>query len=201
MSDREAFLASADVSRETLEMLDTYAKMLASWNRKINLVSNATLPVVWSRHFQDSLQVAKFVPEAKTWADLGSGGGFPGAVVAICRPELRVSLVESDQRKCAFLRALARETRAFTVIPSRIEALQPLKSHVVSARALAPLATLLGFADRHLAPGGRAIFLKGKKADEEIADALEYWRFDCEKHASTTDEEAVILSIGEIERV
>ena len=201
MNDRGAFLASTNVSRETVEMLDIYAQLLESWNSKINLVSKATLPLVWTRHFQDSLQIAGLKPNAKTWVDLGSGGGFPGAVVAICRPDTSVTLVEADQRKSAFLRTLARRTRQFSVISSRIEELSPLNADVVSARALAPLTRLLAFAKPHLAEGGRAIFLKGKKADEEIAEALEHWRFDCEKHASRTDEEAVILSIGEIERV
>lgn len=209
MSDdgRAAFADHTNVSRETLARLDTYADLLVRWTRKINLVSASSLSSLWTRHFLDSAQLMSLAPEdSKTWADLGSGGGFPGAVVAVLamesRPGLRVTLVEADQRKAAFLRTVLRETGApGTVIPERIEKVAPLKADVVSARALAPLNDLLGYAKRHLGKNGRALFLKGEKGADELTEALEHWRFHCETYTSKTDAEAVILSIGDIQRV
>lgn len=203
----EAFLRQADVSRETFERLQIYAGLLEKWTARINLVAKSTLPDLWSRHMLDSMQVFDLGPSAAShWADLGSGGGFPGAVVAIVaaekRPNLRVTLVESDQRKATFLRAVARQTgAAFDVIADRIELVPPLGVDVVSARALAPLSQLLEHAHRHLSKGGVAIFPKGATAKKELAVALESWRFRCDTYPSQTDEEAVVLKIGDIERV
>lgn len=195
-----------NVSRETLERLDIYASLLERWTQKINLVSAQTVEQLWTRHFLDSAQLLDMAPSASKWVDLGSGGGFPGAVVAVLsvekRPGLDVSMIEADQRKAAFLRAVLRETGvAATVIAERIEDVPPLKADVLSARALAPLPKLLEFASLHLANDGRALFLKGQKADAEVRDALERWRFDCETYTSKTDPEAVVLSIGDIQRV
>ena len=144
-------------------------------------------------------------PDAASWCDLGSGGGFPGLVVAILaaekRPGLQVTLIEADQRKAAFLRTVLRETGvAAQVIDARIEETPPQSSDVVSARALAPLAALVDLARRHLSPQGVCIFPKGARHAEEIADALELWRFDCETVPSRTDEAAVILKISELSR-
>lgn len=201
MNGRASFLEKADVSRETLEQLDIYADRLTAWNARINLVSPKSLAELWERHFLDSLQLLRIAPDWNTWADLGSGAGFPGAVIAIANPDKTVTLIESDARKCAFLRALARETTATNIINSRIESATPLNADVVSARALAPLPKLLAYVDRHIGPEGRALLLKGKNARQEIDEALENWRFDCETFPSETDKEAVILSIGDIERV
>lgn len=205
--DAAAFGRRFDVSRETTGRLEIYADLLRRWNPKINLVSKSTIANLWARHMLDSAQIFGLAPDsAQTWGDLGSGGGFPGAVVAIMAQELRpgmsVTLIESDQRKATFLRTVARETgTAFAVRAERIEATEPLAADVISARALAPLTDLLFFAKRHLALGGVAIFPKGANARNEIAAALETWRFDCETYPSETDEEAVILKIGDIERV
>ncbi|NNE78797.1 MAG: 16S rRNA (guanine(527)-N(7))-methyltransferase RsmG [Silicimonas sp.] len=201
MIDQGDFLANANVSRETLARLESYARQLTIWNKRINLVSPKSLDDLWQRHFLDSLQLLRVAPPWATWVDLGSGGGFPGAVVAIANPDRQVTLMESDARKCAFLRTIARETTGFQVVNERIEDAEPQSADVVSARALAPLDKLLTYASRHLDPNGRAVFLKGRKAREEIEVALENWRFDCETFPSETDEEAVILSIGDIERV
>ena len=202
MTGKERFQKQTNVSRETLEMLEAYAELLKAWNPKINLVSPKTLDELWTRHFLDSAQLLSFAQDAKHWVDLGSGGGFPGAVVAIMGgPETQVTLIESDQRKAAFLRAVARETVGFKVIASRIEEAPPQNADVVSARALAPLSQLLPYVARHLAPGGRAILPKGRKAQDEIREALEHWRFDCETYPSKTDPDAVILTLGEIKRV
>lgn len=200
-SDRDAFLSYVDVSRETLERLDLYAELLKQWTKRINLVAPSTLPDLWRRHFLDSAQLQRFVT-ADRWVDIGSGGGFPGAVLAILNPDTQVTLVESDQRKATFLRTVSRETGVpFEVKANRIEELASLEAGRLSCRALAPLTALLAHAERHLKRDGRAIFLKGAAAQSEIDQALEQWRFDCETYPSQTDPEAVILSIGDITRV
>lgn len=203
---RTEFARQTNVSRETLERLDVYANLLEKWTAKINLVAPSTLGAVWTRHFLDSAQVLDLAPAGVRWADLGSGGGFPGAVVAVLaqeqRPDLEVTLVEADQRKATFLRQVLRDTSTKgKVIARRIEDIEPLGADILSTRALAPLVTLLEFSESHLAEDGTTLFLKGRKAKEEITQALERWRFDCETHQSKTDRDAVILKIGEIERV
>lgn len=198
---RDEFLSHVDVSRETLERLDRYADLLRQWTKRINLVAPSTLPDLWHRHFLDSAQLQRFVTSGH-WADIGSGGGFPGAVLAILNPDTQFTLVESDQRKATFLRTVARETGiAFEVKSSRVERLEPLAADRLSSRALASLDTLLAFAERHLKSDGQAIFLKGASVQSEIDQALEHWRFDCETYPSQTDPEAVILNIGDIKRV
>lgn len=207
MSARLEPLARRDnVSRETLERLQAYADLLRRWNPKINLVSKKSLENLWDRHIMDSAQIFHLRPEhARRWVDLGSGGGFPGAVIAILAnedaPELSVTLVESDQRKAAFLRTVSRETGVdFDVFAKRIEDLEPLQADVLSARALAPLTTLLGYAQKHLTKNGVAIFPKGANASQEMNAALETWHFDCQTYQSQTDKDAVVLKIGDIER-
>ncbi len=203
MSDGENW----NVSRETLERLKTYEALLKQWNPKINLVSRATLDDAWGRHFQDSIQIEWLIPQqTRSLADLGSGGGFPGLVLAILfaetRPEARVTLIESDQRKCTFLRTVLRETGVSArVLPERIEKVAPLGADVLTARALAPLSQLLGFAERHLKPGGHAFFPKGARFRAEIEEALATWAFSREEIVSETSPEAVILKIGDIARV
>ena len=196
-----------DVSRETLDRLQTYEALIRAWNPRINLVSASTLAALWTRHFGDSAQLFGLAPEgARLWADLGSGGGFPGLVIAIlaaeARPTLSVTLVESDQRKAAFLATAARTLGLSVVVRAeRIETLPPLGADVLSARALAPLDTLLGYAERHLAPGGVALFPKGATVDAELAHALEHWRFSYQKEPSKTAADGVVLIIGGISRV
>jgi 16S rRNA (guanine527-N7)-methyltransferase len=196
-----------DVSRETAERLAEYAALLRAWNPKINLVSRQTLVDLESRHFADSAQLLALAPpEAATWADLGSGGGFPGLVIAILaaesRPALHVTLVESDQRKAVFLRTVAQRTGvSVTILADRIETVPPLGTHLLSARALAPLTILLDYADRHLAPSGTALFPKGANWRAEVDEALERWRFRCENLPSATSPDGAILRIGEIHRV
>lgn len=199
--------ALEDVSRETLDRLEIYAALLKKWNPAINLVAKSTLADLWSRHFVDSAQIYDLAPEPfKHWVDLGAGGGFPGMVCAIIAkekaPEARFTLVESDQRKSAFLRTVARETGAHVeVVASRIEGIAPLQADVLSARALASLDMLLEFADRHMKPSGRAIFPKGESYQQEIAEAQGRWHFSAETIPSITDGKAVVLAIGGIERV
>ena len=201
MNEKQAFQDSMNVSRETFEQLEIYAELLRSWNKRINLVSPKSLAHLWGRHFLDSAQVFKFGKHATRWADLGSGGGFPGAVCAILAGhDTDVTLIESDQRKAAFLRTLARETTGFTVLSERIENTRPQNADAVSARALAPLPKLLGYVMRHISADGFALLPKGKNADAEVREALEHWRFRCETYPSETDNDAVILKISEIAR-
>ncbi len=205
-SDAAHFAASQSVSRETLDRLCVYEALLKKWNAAINLVSPQTLTSVWTRHFLDSAQLFSCpatVP--RHWADLGSGGGFPGLVVAALAqekaPEMKLTLVESDKRKAAFLMTALREMglRA-TVLASRIESLPPLEADVLSARALAPLDQLLGFAQTHLVATGEALFPKGQNWNEEVAQAREAWSFDCETQPSITQNDAVILKIKGLKR-
>jgi 16S rRNA (guanine527-N7)-methyltransferase len=204
MERPQDFTEGLDVSRETSERLERYADLVKRWNPKINLVSRASLDQLWTRHIIDSAQLFALRPtDARHWADLGSGGGFPGLVIAAlaaeAAPDLRVTLVESDSRKAAFLATAARELGlTVTVKPERIEALAPLGADVLSARALAPLDTLLGYASRHLAPAGRALFPKGARAEEEIAAARKHWAFDLHRHPSKTAADGAILEIGAI---
>ncbi|PQV56645.1 16S rRNA (guanine527-N7)-methyltransferase [Defluviimonas denitrificans] len=206
MTGGGALLPDLDVSRETWGRLELYDSMLRKWNPAINLVSRTTLDDIWARHFLDSAQLFMLAPNAaRLWADLGAGGGFPGLVIAILaqelRPGLSVTLVESDQRKCTFLREVARQTGTpVTVLTQRAEDLPPLHADIVSARALAPLRDLLHLAERHLTPAGTALFLKGANHDAELSDALETFRFTFQKRASQTDPQAVILSIGDLAR-
>ncbi len=194
-----------NVSRETQERLDIYLELLRKWSPKINLVSQDSLKDAGKRHFDDSLQVASLCPkDAKSWVDLGSGGGFPGAVVAIALGDhnIDITLIESDQRKATFLRTVSRETKTpFAVIAERIENVPPMKSDVISARALAPLEELLGFAEQHLAPTGVAFFMKGESWRTEVNAAQKKWRFVCEAHTSVTHPDAAILEIGGLSRV
>lgn len=199
-------IAGPNVSRETLERLETYERLLHKWNPAINLVSKNTLADAWTRHIADSAQIFSMAPSAKKWADLGSGGGFPGMVVAILAAELNPDqetvLVESDQRKSVFLRTVARETGVKArVLSERIEQVPALNADVLSARALASLTDLMGFADLHLAQDGVALFPKGENFQTEIDHALETWRFDVQKLPSATDSGAVVLKIKGLSRV
>ncbi|KPQ22008.1 MAG: 16S rRNA (guanine(527)-N(7))-methyltransferase RsmG [Rhodobacteraceae bacterium HLUCCA24] len=194
-----------DVSRETLDRLKALLELAARWTRRINLVSAGSLQDGWRRHIVDSVQVHRAAPAAAHWVDLGTGGGFPGLVVAILEAErahpARVTLVESDERKGAFLRTALRECEvAAEVLTRRVEAVPPLAADVLSARALAPLDRLLAYAERHLAPGGTAIFPKGARWREEIDAAEQNWSFKAETIPSITDADAVLLRIGEISR-
>ncbi len=199
--------ALPNVSRETTERLEHLQSMLGRWTKKINLVASSTVNDAWNRHIVDSVQVYDLArPQVGMWADLGTGGGFPGLVISIMAkelaPSLDVILVESDQRKCAFLRSVVRELDLdATVKNSRIEKLDPLHADFVSARALAPLKTLLGYADRHLSPDGTAVFLKGAAWKKELSEAQESWNFTCEPSKSVTDPNAVVLSIGALAHV
>lgn len=203
----EYILEEINVSRETLDRLREFEKILLKWNPRINLVSKNSLEHLWNRHILDSSQVFKCVDTlGSTWVDLGSGGGFPGIVVAILgheiAPDMKVTLIESDQRKSAFLRAAARECGvSVSVISDRIEQVTPQGASVLSARALADLNTLLGFSERHLAENGVALFPKGQSWKKEVEEARQQWRFEVEPITSLTEPDAVILKINGVARV
>lgn len=206
MSEAEDVLEQLNVSRETSERLRAYVGLLEKWNAKINLISKSSFDQVWTRHIWDSAQLLEAVEQVPHWVDLGSGGGFPGLVIACLvaetAPEMKMTLIESDQRKAQFLRTVVRETgvRA-TVIIERVENAAPQEADILSARALCDLTGLLGFAERHLAEGGTALFPKGINWEKEVNDALTTWSFEHEQIKSKTEPEAVILKIGGVTRV
>lgn len=204
----EISLAGLNVSRETFNRLTLLQSMLEKWNPAINLVAKSTLPDAWTRHIVDSAQLMTLAPASVLhWADLGSGGGFPGLVVAALSaerdPQRRITLVESDQRKSTFLRQAARELGLtnVSVLSDRIEKLAPLHADVLSARALAALSALCGFASQHMAADGLALFPKGAHYREEIEAAQTDWRFDLVTHPSETDPSAVVLAMKAIQHV
>ena len=193
-----------DVSDEVFAHIETYAQLLIKWNKAINLVSPKTINEAWHRHLIDSAQVEKFIPEGtKTYADLGCGGGFPGLVVALMRPDIQTHLVESDERKCQFMRTVIRETGAqnVTVHTARVENVtDDFTPDVISARALKSLPELFDFVwpwaqDN---PDLTLCFMKGERAEEEIADARHSYDFDVQSHDSLTNADARILIINQM---
>lgn len=201
----EAFAAEAGVSRETLARLETLIALLGKWTRRINLVARDSLADPWTRHVADSAQLLPLAPAtARTWIDLGSGAGFPGLVIAAIaaerRPGLSVTLVESDQRKSAFLATAAREMGlAPRILSSRAEALPAEPHDVVSARALAPLPRLLALARPFTGPGTVLLLPKGTRADEELTAAAADWHIDHDWVPSVTHPDARILRISEVQ--
>ena len=203
MTDR--LCPDLDVSRETLGRLKDLEALVRKWTPRINLVSQASLPDLWERHMRDSAQIYALAPATESWVDLGSGGGFPGLVVAALAMDVspsRVTLIESDGRKAAFLRTAIRElSLPARVLAQRIEDAPPQSAGVISARALAPLPRLLDLAAPHLGPGGVAFFAKGAARDAEIFEARARWRFSLSETPSITNPEAAVLRIERIERV
>ena len=200
-------VGGVDVSRETFDALKAYEALVQRWTPAINLVSKTSASNLWQRHILDSAQIfALCPPSALSWADLGSGGGFPGLVAAILakelKPKLRVTLVESDLRKATFLRQAAQTlSLPVAVLSKRIESLDPMRADVLSARALAPLVALLGCAETHLQRDGIAIFPKGARFQDEISEAQKVWAFDIDIKPSLSEAEAAILVIRNIHRV
>lgn len=206
MTESTQQLGVRDVSDATTSRLERHIALLRKWNPAVNLVSPASLEEAWTRHVLDSVQVFGLRgATCRHWVDLGSGAGFPGMVVACLAaelaPELRVTLVEADHRKAEFLRTVSRETGTpVTILDSRIETLPPQQADIVSARALAPLKTLCAYAERHLVSTGRAIFLKGARAEDEIRDARATWQFDVQSLPSMTEPAASVLVLTDVHR-
>ena len=190
------------VSRETMARLTIFSDLLLQWNRTINLISRRDEPNIWERHIPDALGLAPLIPPTIAHAiDLGSGAGFPGLVLAIATG-IRFDLVESDQRKAAFLREAGRHTGAeVTVHATRIEVVNLPRAPLITARALAPLPVLLGWAQRLLLSDGICIFPKGRGADTEFAAAQRDWSMHVKVAPSITDTEGRIFIISEIARV
>ena len=196
-----------DVSRETSDRFELFAELVKKWNPKINLVSRTSLEELWTRHILDSLQIYQAVDDPRGhWVDIGSGGGFPGLIVAIMAKENngieRLTLVESDQRKCAFLRTALRELECSgVVVCDRIENLPPLDADILSARALSDLTALLEHAERHLSAEGLCVFAKGATWQKELKNAQTKWRFGCQIVNSVTNTAAATLKISGVSRV
>jgi 16S rRNA (guanine527-N7)-methyltransferase len=206
-SGRDAVLERFGVSRESAAKLDLYVSLLLTWQARINLIGPSTQEDIWNRHIADALQLLPYLPDGLgRIADLGSGAGIPGLILAIARP-LEAHLFESNQKKGAFLREAARQTGARAFIHSaRIEeaATQEaarLKVGAVTARALAPLPKLLDYAQPFLENGAIGYFHKGQDVDAELTDATKSWKIQVEKHPSLTDSRGVILVVKEAHRV
>lgn len=199
---RAAFETHFNVPRGTIERLAIYERLLSEWQTRMNLVGSATMPDIWNRHFADSAQLSRLVPQGKHWVDMGTGAGFPGMVLA-AMDWGTVTLVESVGKKARFLEALADEmglAGTVSIVCGRVEALPTIGSDVATARATAPLATLLDWAIRHVRPGGLHVYPKGRRWAEELKDAETGFSFDLETHPSLTDPEAQILIIRDLER-
>ncbi len=197
-----AFQRKTGVADTVLANLTIYAALLRKWQAKINLVGPATLPHLWTRHMLDSAQLFTLIPPGARVVDLGSGAGFPGLVLAIMGAgTAQYHLVESDQRKAAFLREVNRETQAGAIIHSaRIEMIAPLEADVVTSRALAPLNKLLFLADHHLLSTGKGIYPKGRRWVEELTAAQKDWTMALETHPSQSDASGRILELSEIRK-
>lgn len=201
-------LAGLNVSRETVERLDGFVALFQKWAKAINLVAPSTLAEVWARHVLDSAQIHALQPGAQTWVDLGSGGGFPGVVTGILLAEKGdgwVHLVESNNKKAAFLRTAIRETGARASVHAiRIEEAPAVVPHcdAISARALADLDLLLefGFPWSERNPDLRFFLHKGRDYQREVDKALGRWRFDLVKHASVVEPDSVVLELSHLSR-
>ena len=206
-SDKAVALALTPVSRETEARLDRFVKLLLEWQAKTNLIAPSTLPHLWTRHIADSLQLLSLAPSAKRWIDLGSGGGFPGVVLACALAETAgatVHLVERIAKKAAFLREAIRVTGApGAVYPADIgDIVDRLTGSVdcVTARAVAPLHQLIGFAEPLVRRGAKALFLKGQDVEAELTEATKYWKIEAKLHSSRTGGQGWIVELDEIER-
>lgn len=195
------------VSRETLDRLDALAGLIRKWQASINLIGPKTLPDLWRRHFLDSAQLLPLVVQHRPggapamWADMGAGAGFPGLILAIMGAG-EVHLIESDARKCAFLRQAILLTGApAQVHRGRLERIGPVAVDIVTARALAPLEALIAYGRRFCREEGEMWFLKGAEAQEELTRARQSWTFHVETFASRSDPRGRILRLRDIARV
>jgi len=196
----EGFQDICGVSDKTLGRLKAYVALLEKWQAKINLVSKDSLTDVWRRHVLDSAQLAPLIgTEPKTIADIGSGAGFPGMVLTIMGVGREVHLIESNERKCAFLREVNRATQAGAVIHNnRVEKLQGVSVDLITSRAVAPLEKLLQYANPLLNKGGQCLFLKGKKWREELTQAQKKWIINKSVIQSLSDSSGMVLKLEDI---
>jgi 16S rRNA (guanine527-N7)-methyltransferase len=205
--DKAAALALIPVSRETEKRLDRYLGLLLEWQAKTNLVAPSTLPHLWTRHVSDSLQLLALAPAAKIWIDFGSGGGFPGVVLACALAETSgstVHLIERNSKKAAFLREAIRVAASpgivhLAEIGDTVERITgPVDC--VTARALAPLHQLIGFAEPLVRRGAKALFLKGQDVEAELTEATKYWNIQPKLHSSRSGGQGWIVELDHIER-
>jgi 16S rRNA (guanine527-N7)-methyltransferase len=206
-ADRDQALAPFHVSRETSDRLTRFVALLCERQQRMNLVAASTIPQVWTRHVADSLQLLGLAPEARRWADLGSGAGFPGIVIACALadiPGAHVDLIESIGKKAAFLSdAVAATGNPATVHHARVDAVAPqLAGHVdiVTARALAPLSTLITMINPFIEKGAKALLHKGQDVDAELTEAAKYWTIDYDAVPSQTDPRGRILVVRRLKR-
>jgi 16S rRNA (guanine527-N7)-methyltransferase len=194
------------VTDDVFARIATYHDLLLKWQKAINLVSPKTIPESWHRHFLDSMQIAQFLPQAGVLADIGSGAGFPGLVLAMMMPELNVHMIESDERKGQFMRTVSRETelKNVTIHTRRVEDMsEAIAPDIVTARALKSLPELLEFVSPWALKNPKLLccFLKGRGADEEIVAAKNHFSFEVKSHKSLTEADAAVLVVTEIKRL
>ena len=200
-------LLELDVSRETLDALKYFEDLVVLWNPAINLISNSSVSDLWSRHIVDSAQLFLFtLPDEGLWLDVGSGGGFPGIVVSIVAkelaPSLRVVLVESDNRKCVFLRTVIRELGlSVKVINDRIENVKLDDVVYLSARALRNLNSLLFMVENNVSRETVCVFPKGRSYKKELVESQKNWKFDFNLIDSNTSEDSKVIVLKGLERV
>jgi len=206
-ADRARALDLTPVSRETLARLDRFTRLLLQWQKTTNLIGAATIPYLWTRHIADSLQLLALAPSARVWLDLGSGGGFPGLVIACALAGERgatVHLIESNAKKAAFLREAVRELDLRAVVHGeRIEHFSlPMGAHVdvITARAVAPLSVLFGYVALLLKTGAQALLLKGQDVEAELTEAAKYWTIKADLIPSKTSPEGRIVVLRGLSR-
>jgi len=208
-TDRARALSLIHVSRETLERLDRFVELLLTWQRTTNLIAPSTIPHLWTRHIADSLQLIELAPDARIWIDLGSGGGFPGLIIACAladTPGAAIHLVESNGKKAAFLREATRAIGAPAIVHAErnedFVASFSGRADVITARALAPLNSLLELAFPLLAKGGSTgLFPKGQNAEEELGDARRNWNINVNSVPSRTDPAGRIVVVRKLARL
>ena len=192
------------VSRETIDKLKCFESLVRKWTPRINLIAKSTVEHIWDRHIADCVQLFQYAPsKPKHWLDIGSGGGFPGIVMAIMSQNqgdmAKFTFVESDQRKATFLRTAARELELTVDVRSeRVEEVAGMNADVITARALKSLDELLPFLHRHISKDGVAILPKGQGYAKEIAAVAKHWRFDLKEYPSTTEPAARVLVLKDI---
>ncbi|MHC3126307.1 16S rRNA methyltransferase [Brevundimonas sp. GN22] len=198
------FRADTGASDVQIEDLKAFLQQLTEANEVMNLVGPDTIPDFWNRHAWDSAQLLSLAPEAKTWADLGAGAGFPGVVLAIMMKGVEgghVWLIDSLGKRCRFLQTVVDALNLpATVINGRAEE-QQVKVDIVTARAVAPMEKLLGYAQPYFQRGAKGLFLKGEKAEAELKQAATVWHFDSDLTVSRSDARGRIVSVGSLRRV
>lgn len=204
VTDAASFQTASGASDAQVADLERFRALLAEWNEKINLVGPSALEAFWPRHVWDSAQLLEIEPGAKVWADLGAGAGFPGLVLAILlkgTPGAHVHLIESLGKRCRFLEAVVSTLNLpATVHNARAEALS-LKVDAVTARAVAPLHKLLGFAEPYLKRGAVGAFLKGQDVASELTEATRYWKFEHDLNPSLSSSEGRVVRVRKLVRV